>query len=68
MCSLSAWRKACCRTAPSIEEGGANADTAIEEERRLAYVGITRGKNARLSYAFAGKRYGEVMTCEPTAS
>jgi ATP-dependent DNA helicase Rep len=51
----------------SIEEGAANADTAIEEERRLAYVGITRArKSLAFSYALRRKRYGEVVTCEPS--
>ena len=51
----------------SIEEGAANADTAIEEERRLAYVGITRAKKTlAFSYALRRKRYGEVVTCEPS--
>jgi len=44
-----------------------NADTAIEEERRLAYVGITRAKKTlAFSYALRRKRYGEVVTCEPS--
>jgi len=44
-----------------------NADTAIEEERRLAYVGITRAKKTlSFSYALRRKRYGEVVTCEPS--
>ena len=43
------------------------ADTAIEEERRLAYVGITRAKKTlAFSYALRRKRYGEVVTCEPS--
>ena len=44
-----------------------NADTAIEEERRLAYVGITRAKTTlAFSYAKQRKRYGEVVSCEPS--
>ncbi len=44
-----------------------NAGTAIEEERRLAYVGITRAKKTlAFSYALRRKRYGEVVTCEPS--
>jgi len=59
----------------SIEEGaergavptGTNADTAIEEERRLAYVGITRAKKTlAFTYAKQRKRYGEVVQCEPS--
>ena len=46
---------------------GDNSQTAIEEERRLAYVGITRAKKTlTFSYALRRKRYGEVVTCEPS--
>ncbi len=46
---------------------GTNADTAIEEERRLAYVGITRAKKTlTFTYAKQRKRYGEVVQCEPS--
>ncbi len=39
----------------------------IEEERRLAYVGITRAqKSCTLSYCTHRKRYGEVSECEPS--
>ncbi|MGV8842828.1 MAG: DNA helicase Rep [Pseudomonas sp.] len=42
------------------------ADT-IEEERRLAYVGITRARQT-LAFTFAGKRkqYGEIIECAPS--
>jgi len=59
----------------SIEDGAeraavptaTNADTAIEEERRLAYVGITRAKKTlTFTYARQRKRYGEVVQCEPS--
>jgi ATP-dependent DNA helicase Rep len=51
----------------SIEAGATNADTAIEEERRLAYVGITRAKKSlTFSYALRRKRYGEIVSCEPS--
>ncbi len=42
------------------------ADT-IEEERRLAYVGITRARRT-LAFTFAAKRkqYGEVIDCAPS--
>jgi ATP-dependent DNA helicase Rep len=42
------------------------ADT-IEEERRLAYVGITRAKQ-NLTFTFASKRkqYGEIIDCMPS--
>jgi ATP-dependent DNA helicase Rep len=39
----------------------------IEEERRLAYVGITRARQSlTLSYAAKRKRYGEMVPCEPS--
>lgn len=45
----------------SIEEDN------IEEERRLAYVGITRArKTLTISFASKRKRYGEIIDCEPS--
>ncbi|WP_349616470.1 DNA helicase Rep [Azotobacter salinestris] len=42
------------------------ADT-IEEERRLAYVGITRARqNLVLTFAAKRKQYGEVIDCAPS--
>ncbi|HIL39558.1 MAG TPA: ATP-dependent DNA helicase Rep, partial [Methylococcales bacterium] len=42
-------------------------DEAIEEERRLAYVGITRAqKTLTLSYCSHRSRYGELISCEPS--
>ncbi len=39
----------------------------IEEERRLAYVGITRAqKSCTFSYCTHRKRYGDVIECEPS--
>jgi len=39
----------------------------IEEERRLAYVGITRAQRSlTLTYAARRKRYGELVRCEPS--
>jgi ATP-dependent DNA helicase Rep len=39
----------------------------IEEERRLAYVGITRArKTLSLSFAVKRKRYGETTDCQPS--
>ena len=39
----------------------------IEEERRLAYVGITRAqKNLTISFAKKRKRYGETSDCAPS--
>jgi len=44
----------------SIESG------ALEEERRLAYVGITRAqRNLTFSYCTHRKKYGEINECEP---
>jgi ATP-dependent DNA helicase Rep len=45
----------------SIEE------SAIEEERRLAYVGITRAqKQLTFSYCTHRKKYGEMTDCKPS--
>ncbi|MEJ2453119.1 MAG: DNA helicase Rep [Candidatus Thiodiazotropha sp.] len=45
----------------SIEEDN------IEEERRLAYVGITRARQSlTLTYAARRKRFGELVPCEPS--
>jgi len=42
-------------------------DDNIEEERRLAYVGITRAQRSlTFSYAAKRKRYGEIIQCEPS--
>ncbi len=39
----------------------------IEEERRLAYVGITRAqKNLTITHCRQRKRYGELELCEPS--
>lgn len=39
----------------------------LEEERRLAYVGITRAKRTlTFSYARQRKRYGEIVECTPS--
>lgn len=39
----------------------------IEEERRLAYVGITRAQRSlKFSYANKRKRNGEIINCEPS--
>ncbi|HZJ94489.1 MAG TPA: DNA helicase Rep [Thiopseudomonas sp.] len=40
---------------------------SIEEERRLAYVGITRARH-NLTFTFASKRkqYGEIIDCTPS--
>ncbi len=45
----------------SIEEDN------IEEERRLAYVGITRARQSlTMTYASKRKRFGELIRCEPS--
>jgi ATP-dependent DNA helicase Rep len=42
-------------------------EQSIQEERRLAYVGITRAqKNLTISYAKTRSRYGEASTVEPS--
>ena len=42
------------------------ADT-VEEERRLAYVGITRAKrNLTMTFAAKRKQYGEISDCSPS--
>jgi ATP-dependent DNA helicase Rep len=42
-------------------------DEAIAEERRLAYVGMTRAmRSLVISHARRRKRYGEVVECEPS--
>ena len=45
----------------SMEEDG------LEEERRLAYVGITRAKKyLTITYANVRNKYGEKLSCEPS--
>ncbi len=42
-------------------------DLFIEEERRLAYVGITRAKQAlTFTWARHRRKYGEIVHCEPS--
>ena len=42
-------------------------EDSLEEERRLAYVGITRArKSLNFSFAATRKRYGDLMRCEPS--
>lgn len=42
-------------------------DDTIEEERRIAYVGITRAKiSLTLSFARSRRRYGQIEACEPS--
>lgn len=45
----------------------ANLEQAIEEERRLAYVGLTRAqKKLTLSHALKKRQYGEEISMEPS--
>jgi ATP-dependent DNA helicase Rep len=42
-------------------------ERGVEEERRLAYVGITRAQQTlTLSYAATRRRGGEIVACEPS--
>ena len=42
-------------------------EAGLQEERRLAYVGITRAKkHLTISYAKTRTRFGEAMTCDPS--
>ena len=42
-------------------------DDSIEEERRLAYVGITRAQRSlTMTFAATRRRYGELVGCEPS--
>ncbi|MEJ2345873.1 MAG: 3'-5' exonuclease, partial [Gammaproteobacteria bacterium] len=42
-------------------------DESLEEERRLAYVGITRARRSlTFSHARQRKRYGEMVPCTPS--
>jgi ATP-dependent DNA helicase Rep len=50
----------------SIDEAG-DEEAAIEEERRLAYVGITRAQRSlSITMAQIRNRYGERVVCEPS--
>ncbi len=53
-------------TARSVEESRANPQ-AIEEERRLCYVGITRAReHLYLTYANRRYAYGNLIDCDPS--
>jgi ATP-dependent DNA helicase Rep len=42
-------------------------EAGVQEERRLAYVGITRAERVlNISYAKTRQKYGEVIQCEPS--
>ena len=55
-----------------FEEGimphrNSTTEIEIQEERRVAYVGITRAKKSlTLSYSKTRKRYGQIEPCEPS--
>lgn len=51
----------------SIEADELNGTNNIEEERRLAYVGITRAQRTlTFSYCTHRKRYGDISECLPS--
>ena len=61
---LSGWEEGVFPSKRSIEESG---KTGLEEERRLAYVGITRAKkNAHISFATQRVWHGEWMDSLPS--
>ncbi len=42
-------------------------DAGLEEERRLAYVGITRAQRSlTMTYAKKRRKYGETISCDPS--
>ena len=51
----------------SLEADGVEGTSGIEEERRLAYVGITRAQRSlTFSYCTHRKRYGDISECHPS--
>lgn len=51
----------------SLEADGIDSSKGIEEERRLAYVGITRAQRTlTFSYCTHRKRYGDITECQPS--
>jgi ATP-dependent DNA helicase Rep len=51
----------------SLALDGIDNASGIEEERRLAYVGITRAqRNLTFSYCTHRKRYGDIIECQPS--
>jgi ATP-dependent DNA helicase Rep len=51
----------------SLAQEGIEGAVGVEEERRLAYVGITRAQRSlTLSYCTHRKRYGDVSECQPS--
>ncbi len=58
------WKKTCFHRSSQDEK---NADEALEEERRLFYVALTRAKeNAWFSYANQRYRWGKLDFCSPS--
>lgn len=52
---------------PSLRQGEKQTDEALEEERRLFYVALTRAKeNACFSYANQRYRWGNLDFCSPS--
>ena len=61
---LTGWEEGTFPSQRSLEEKG---NSALEEERRLAYVAITRAKNnLYISYACNRKMYGSYQACIPS--
>jgi ATP-dependent DNA helicase Rep len=51
----------------TIESDDVNGTNGIEEERRLAYVGITRAQRTlTFSYCTHRKKYGDIIECQPS--
>jgi ATP-dependent DNA helicase Rep len=51
----------------TIESDDVNGTNGIEEERRLAYVGITRAQRTlTFSYCTHRKKYGDILECQPS--
>jgi ATP-dependent DNA helicase Rep len=51
----------------TIESDEVNGTNGIEEERRLAYVGITRAQRTlTFSYCTHRKKYGDILECQPS--
>ncbi len=61
---LPGWEEGVFPSQRSLDEGGARA---LEEERRLAYVGITRAREScRISFAANRQMYGRWQTALPS--
>ena len=61
---LPGWEEEVFPNRRSVDEGGR---AALEEERRLAYVGITRArKHATISFAASRRIYNQWLSCAPS--